>query len=54
MRWTPVVILLIALAVAVVVARGLPEDTANVRDPNAKPTPVDAAAEAAAPPARTD
>lgn len=54
MRWTPVVILLIAIAIAVVVARGLPEDTANIRDPGAKPTPVDAAAEAAAPPAQRE
>ncbi|MDA1180026.1 MAG: hypothetical protein O2931_14675 [Planctomycetota bacterium] len=49
MRWTPVVLLLIAIAVAVIVARGLPEDTNNVRDPNAKETPVDDAARAVAP-----
>ncbi len=49
MRWTPVILLLIAIAVAVIVARGLPEDTSNIRDPNAKATPVDAAAKAAAP-----
>ncbi|NQV81837.1 MAG: hypothetical protein HQ495_14870 [Alphaproteobacteria bacterium] len=54
MRWTPVVLLFIAIAVAVIVARGLPEDTANTRDPNAKPTPVDAAAEAAAPTTKSE
>jgi hypothetical protein len=49
MRWTPVIILLVAIAIAVIIARGLPEDTGNVRDPNAKTTPVDEAARAAAP-----
>ncbi len=49
MRWTPVILLLIAIAIAVVVARGLPEDTNNARDPNAQATPIDDAARVAAP-----
>lgn len=49
MRWTPVILLLVAIAIAVVVARGLPEDTSNVRDPQAKATPVDDAARVASP-----
>ena len=46
MRWTPIILLFIAIAVAVIVARGLPEDTSNIRDPNTKATPVDDAARA--------
>lgn len=54
MRWTPVILVLVAIAIAVIVARGLPEDTGNTRDPNAQATPVDDAAAAAAPATKTE
>lgn len=49
MRWTPVILLLVAIAIAVIVARGLPEDLSNVSDEEAVRTPVDDAARAARP-----
>ena len=49
MRWTPVILLLVAIAIAVIVARGLPEDLSNVSDGEAVKTPVDDAARAARP-----
>jgi hypothetical protein len=49
MRWTPVVLLLIATAVAVIVARGLPEDTSHT-NAGRDATPVDAAVDVVKPP----
>jgi hypothetical protein len=49
MRWWPVVLLLVAIAIAVIVAGGLPEDTGSTADVERERTPVDVAASAAAP-----
>jgi len=50
MRWTPVVILLIAIAIAVIVARGLPEDhSASGDNVERTESPTDDAVRAAAP-----
>lgn len=49
MRWTPVVLLLIAIAVAVIVARGLPDEVSS-EDASPRPeSPVDDAARAVMP-----
>jgi hypothetical protein len=49
MRWTPVIFLIVAIAIAVIVARGLPENLSNVSDDGGVTTPVDDAARAARP-----
>lgn len=48
MRWLPVILLLVAIAIAVIVARGLPEDYgSDSTNAQRQPTPVDDAADAA-------
>jgi hypothetical protein len=49
MRWTPLILLIVAIAIAVIVARGLPENLSNVSDNGGVKTPVDDAARAARP-----
>ena len=49
MRWTPVILLIVAIAIAVIVARGLPENLSNVPGNEEVATPVDDAARAARP-----
>ena len=49
MRWTPVILLIVAIAIAVIVAHGLPENLSNVWDDGGLRTPVDDAARAARP-----
>ena len=49
MRWSPVILLIVAIAIAVIVARGLPENLSNVPDNEGLGTPVDDAARAARP-----
>ena len=49
MRWTPVILLIVAIAIAVIVARGLPENLSNVSDDGGLRTPIDDAARAARP-----
>ena len=49
MRWTPLILLMVAIAIAVIVARGLPENLSNVSDDGWVKTPVDDATRAAQP-----
>ena len=49
MRWTPVIVLFIAILIAVIVARGLPDKLSDVSDDGGVRTPVDDAARAARP-----
>lgn len=50
MRWAPVLILLLAVAIAVLVARNLPADIGAGRDEAGTPaSPVDAATRAVTP-----
>lgn len=48
MRWFPVVFLLAAIAVAVIIARGLPEDYSSASDPELE-SPTDSALQAVRP-----
>jgi hypothetical protein len=49
MRWTPVVLLLIAIAIAVIVARGLPDEVFTGNTGPQPETPVNDAVRAASP-----
>ena len=49
MRWTPVVLLLVAIAIAVIVVRGLPEELSSENDAARPQTPVDDAVRATRP-----
>ena len=49
MRWAPVILLVVTITIAVIVARGLPENLSNVSDDGGLRTPVDDAARAARP-----
>jgi hypothetical protein len=49
MRWAPVILLVVAITIAVIVVRGLPENLSNVSDDGGVRTPVDDAARAVRP-----